>query len=131
MTNTKQNTRIVLFRHNTVAIIATALDYTLFIFFSEVLQFWYLLASFTGLVMGGITAFVLERNWTFKKKNGNLSAHAIRYLMVWATSIFLNTAGLYLVVEYIGIQYIISKIIVSIVVGIGFNFLMYKYFVFK
>ncbi len=111
--------------------VATAVDYTLFLLLSVVLDFWYLLASLIGLVMGGVTAFILQRNWTFKKKDEKLSSQAIRYITVWATSIFLNTTGLYLIVEFTKMSAIVAKIIVSVIVGIGFNFLMNKHFVFK
>ena len=120
-----------LLKYNTVAIIATAVDYSWFLILTELVHVWYLLASFTGLIIGGVTAFVLQRNWTFKKKDGKLSKQAIRYFLVWITSIILNMTGLYLAVEFIGIQSIIAKVSVSIIVGIGFNFLMNKHFVFK
>lgn len=130
MVNTRQNHHTLL-KYNTVAIIATAVDYSLFLILSEAIHVWYLLASFTGLIMGGVTAFVLQRNWTFKKKDGKLSKQAIRYFLVWASSIILNMSGFYLAVEFAGIQSIIAKVAVSIIVGIGFNFLMNKHFVFK
>ncbi len=130
MVNTRPNHHTLL-KYNTVAIIATAVDYSLFLILSALVHVWYLLASFTGLIIGGVTAFVLQRNWTFKKKDGKLSKQAIRYFFVWVTSIILNMAGLYLAVEYAGIQSIIAKVAVSITVGIGFNFLMNKHFVFK
>lgn len=118
-------------RYNIVAITATAVDFFVLIFLTEVLHFWYMLSAFFGAFMGGATGFALGRNWVFMKKNGKLSSQAIKYLMVWAGSILLNTFGLYLFVEYFGIQYIISKVIVAIVVGFGFNFLMHKNFTFK
>ncbi len=130
MVNIRPNHHTLL-KYNTVAIIATAVDYSLFLILSELVHVWYLLASFTGLIIGGVTAFVLQRNWTFKKKDGKLSKQAIRYLLVWGASIVLNTAGLYLAVEFVGMQSIIAKITVSIIVGLGFNFLMNKHFVFK
>ncbi len=130
MVNTKPNHHILL-KYNMASVIATSVDYSVFLILSEAIHVWYLLASFTGLVMGGLTAFVLQRNWTFKKKDGKLSKQAIRYFFVWATSIILNTAGLYFAVEFVGIQSIIAKVAVSIIVGIGFNFLMSKHFVFK
>jgi putative flippase GtrA len=43
----------------------------------------------------------------------------------------LNTALLYMFVEFITVQYIISRIIVAVIVGIGFNFITHKYYIFK
>jgi len=120
-----------LLKYNTVAITASIVDYSFFLLLAQIAHVWYLLASFTGLVLGGVTAFLLERSWTFKRKDGKLSAQASRYLIAWTLSIFFNTTGLYLTVQYLGVQYIIAKVIVSIIIGIGFNFLMHKHFVFK
>ncbi len=119
-----------LLKYNTSAVIATSVDYTLFIILSEIFQLWYLLSSVAGLVAGGITSFLLERSWAFEKSDGKISKQAVRYIITWVISILLNSAGLYALVEYAGIQYIASKIIVSALVGIGFNFLMHKHFVF-
>lgn len=119
------------YRYNIVALTSTAVDFSVLIFFTEVLQFWYLFSAFLGAFVGGVTGFILGRNWVFKKKEDMLSTQAIRYLLVWVSSILLNTIGLYLVVEFIGVQYIISKIIVALVVGVVFNFLMHKNFTFK
>ncbi len=119
------------YRYNIVAITSTAVDFSVLIFLTEVLQFWYMLSAFLGALAGGITGFILGRNWVFKRNEDMLSSQAKRYLFVWISSILLNTFGLYLVVEFIGVQYIISKIIVALVVGVGFNFLMHKNFTFK
>ncbi|MDA3907429.1 MAG: GtrA family protein [Bacteroidales bacterium] len=126
-----KNSLTSFYRYNIVSLTATAVDFIMLIFLTEVLQFWYVLSAFLGAFMGGATGFALGRNWVFMRKDGKLSSQAIKYLMVWIVSIFLNTSGLYLIVEYFGIQYIISKIIVAIVVGVGFNFFMHKNFTFK
>ena len=129
--NKTPNTFITFFKYNVVAIIATAVDFVVLVSLTEVLHFWYLFSAFLGAFTGGITGFILERNWTFMKRDGKLSIQAIKYLLVWAISIFLNVTGIFLFVEYMGCQYIISKIIVAIIIGIGFNFLTHKYFVYK
>jgi len=119
------------YRYNLVALMATSVDFVVLIFLTEVMHFWYVLSAFLGAFSGGITGFILGRNWAFMRKDGKLSSQALKYLLVWGASILLNTIGLYLVVEFIGFQYIISKIIVALVIGIGFNFFMHKNFTFK
>ncbi len=118
-------------RYNVVAMLATAIDFAVLVLLTEVFQFWYLLSAFLGAFAGGATAFMLGRNWAFMKQEGKLSTQAKKYVLVWGASIFLNTTGLYLLVENLGLQYIISKAIISVIVGIGFNFLMQKRFIFK
>ncbi len=129
--NKKQQSAITFLKYNIVAGIATAVDFAVLIFLTEIFHIWYMLSAVTGAVSGGVTSFVLERNWTFMKKDGKLSAQALKYAAVWVTSIMLNIAGLYLLTEYAKLQYIMSKAIVAVIVGIGFNFLMHKYYIFK
>ncbi len=119
------------FRYNVVALFATTIDFSLFIIFTQIFQFWYVAATFISAIIGGIVAFFLERNWTFVSKDGKLSHQAIKYLIVWGISVMLNTIGLFLIVKYINIDQVISKVIISVIVGIGFNFLMHNFFVFN
>jgi len=128
--NKKKNLK-QFFRYNVVALLATTLDFSLFIILSDIFQIWYVLSTFISAFIGGVVAFFLERNWTFVSKEGKISHQAIKYLLVWTMSIVLNTIGLYLIVEYFNIDTVISKLIVSATVGIGFNFLMHNLFVFK
>jgi len=119
------------FRYNVVALLATILDFLLFIVFTDIFQIWYVASTFISTICGGIVAFVLNRNWAFLGKSGKIGNQASRYLIVWMGSILLNTVGLYLIVESIDMGSVVSKIIVSVIVGIGYNFLMNKYFVFN
>ncbi|MCF6183065.1 MAG: GtrA family protein [Bacteroidales bacterium] len=126
-----KNNILTFLKYNVTAGIATGVDFAVLIFMTEILHVWYLLSAVTGAVSGGITAFILERNWAFMKRNDKLSVQAIKYFVVWLISILLNIAGLFLLVEYAEIQYIVSKVIVAVIVGIGFNFLTHKYYIFK
>ena len=119
------------FRYNIIAVLATLVDFLIFILLYEIFDIWYVASTFMSAICGGVAAFILNRNWTFMGKDGKLSSQAIKYLLVWGSSILLNTAGLYLIVENTDMGGIVSKIIVSVIVGICFNFLMNKYFVFK
>ncbi len=127
----KQKTINAFLRYNVVAIIATATDFSIFILLSNFTQIWYVTATFASAVCGGIVSFILNRNWAFMSKDGKLSNQALKYILIWNGSIVLNTAGLYLIVETSHIDEVIAKVLVAIVVGVGFNFLMYKYFIFK
>ena len=119
------------FRYNIVAVLATGIDFLVFILLFEIFDIWYVASTFISTICGGIAAFVLNRNWAFLGKSGKLGNQASRYLIVWMGSILLNTVGLYLIVESIDMGSVVSKIIVSVIVGIGYNFLMNKYFVFN
>lgn len=127
----KPNALTTFFRYNIVAGFATAVDFAILIMFTEVLGIWYVISASIGAVAGGITAFIFQRNWAFMKKDGKLSVQAVKYLLVWIVSILLNVAGVFILVDFLGYQYILSKVIVAVIIGIGFNFIMQKYFIFR
>jgi putative flippase GtrA len=127
----KPNIVTSFFRYNLVAIIATMVDFGVFLFLSSILEVWYISAAMAGAVSGGIVAFVFNRNWAFMGKDGKISMQALKYLLVWGGSITLNTLGLYLLVENTNISQVAAKIIVSVMVGYGFNFLMNRFYIFS
>ncbi|PAW94603.1 hypothetical protein CKK33_14330 [Mucilaginibacter sp. MD40] len=111
--------------------VASAVDFLVTIFCKEVLGIWYVAASFTGTVSGGITNFILGRAWVFKKKKEKaIPVQAVKYLLVWCGNLLLNTAGVFLVTHYLKLDYKISKILVSFFVGIFYNYFLQKKFVF-
>ena len=110
---------------------ATCVDYGVFIIASRFLGVFYVWASGIGAVFGAIVSFLLGRNWAFRRKDGKFTHQAIRYIIASTMSIFLNVNGIYFFTEYFGIADYISKIIVSLLVGVFFNFLMFRYFVYK
>jgi len=128
---TKPNIIKLFLRYNVVAIIATVVDFCVFVLLNNVLNFWYVGATFTSAVIGGVTAFTLNRNWVFNSIDKKIKFQIAKYILVWGGSIFLNTYGLYLFVENTNISVIISKIIITVFVGISYNFLMSKFFIFK
>ncbi len=118
-------------KYNISSIIATLIDFLVLVILTEFFAVWYLISAIAGAISGGITSFILGRNWAFKKKYGNIYKQVIRYAITWVGSILLNVGGLYFFVDILSIQYILAKVIVSVLVGIFFNYLMQKYFIFK
>lgn len=113
------------------SIIATTFDFLVLITLVEFMDVYYVTAAGIGAVVGAIISFHLGRNWAFRRKDGSLSAQAIKYILTSGLSLMLNTLGIYLLTDYANIPYVASKIIISILVGIFFNFLMYRYFVYR
>ncbi len=118
-------------RYNISSVIATLIDFLVLVILTEYFAVWYLISAITGAVSGGVTSFLLGRNWAFNNKSGNVYRQAVRYTITWIGSIFLNVGGLYFFVDILNIQYVLSKVIISTLVGLGFNYLMQKYFIFR
>ncbi len=110
---------------------STCIDYLTVILLTEYLGIWYIYSNIVGAGLGAISNFFLGRKWTFKADQGSISKQGFRYALVSIGSLLLNTSGLYVLTEWTQLHYILSKIIVGLVVAVGFNYLLQKHFVFK
>jgi len=106
-------------------------DFSVTILLTEACGLWYLFSTSTGSVVGGITNFIINRRWVFKATEGKRSWQAVRYFLVWSGSILFNISGVYLLTNFGHINYVVSKVITAVMVGIFFNFLLFKKFVFN
>ena len=127
----KSSFLLSLVKYNFIAILATLTDFLTFAFLTKLVGLWYVSAAIISAIIGGIIAFLGNRKWVFRQEDGKMSNQAIKYTIVWLSSILLNTGILYILVENTQITELYAKIIVSIIVGVFFNFLMNKYYVFK
>jgi putative flippase GtrA len=114
----------------TSSIISTLIDFSVTIIFKEFFQFWYLIASIAGTFAGGATNFALGRHWVFDAKGKKMHRQIIKYIITWLGNLLLTTLGVFIVTHYIGLSYIISKVIVAVFVGVGYNYMLQKKFVF-
>ena len=110
---------------------ATIVDFAVFILLTTVFNCWYLAASVTGTISGGVTNFLLGRVWVFDAMQGKIPRQALKYLLVWIGNLLLVSGGVFVVTEYARITPLASKIIVSLIVGFTYNYLLQKKFVFK
>ncbi|WP_046244163.1 GtrA family protein [Hymenobacter terrenus] len=109
----------------------TAVDFLVTIGCVEVLHSWYLAATVLGNIAGGITNFCLGRYLVFDASQQNAPLQGGKYFLVWLGSMLLNATGIYLFTQVLHANYVYSKIVVSLLVGIGFNYFLQLHFVFK
>ena len=112
------------------SVFSTSVDFLTTIVLKEFFGVWYVLASFLGTIAGGAINFALGRRWVFDSREKGVSLQLIKYIIIWCGNLFLTTFGVFVVAHYVGLSYIISKIIVAVVVGIGYNYMLQKKFVF-
>ncbi|MDZ4072182.1 MAG: GtrA family protein [Sediminibacterium sp.] len=110
---------------------ATIVDFSVFILLTEWLNCWYLAASITGTISGGVTNFLLGRVWVFDATQGKIPRQALKYVLVWIGNLLLVSGGVFVVTEYARITPLASKIMVSLIVGFTYNYMLQKKFVFK
>jgi putative flippase GtrA len=113
------------------SIVATIIDFLITIGLVEVFHCWYVIGSASGTVAGGITHFLLGRTWVFKAGDGQIQHQIIKYLLVWIVYLLLSTSGVFIITHYAGVNYIVSKVCVAVVMSVGYNYVLHKKFVFK
>lgn len=121
----------IFFKAQASSLIATATDFALTIFLVEVVHFVAIVAAAIGTITGGVVNFLLGRNWVFRAGAKPIPKQAIRYLLVWIGNFFLNIAGMALMVNLLDANYIFSKILISLLVGVFYNYLLQGKYVFK
>jgi putative flippase GtrA len=89
------------------------------------------LATAEGAVCGGVVNFLIIRSWVFNEGQNKKHVQVMRYILVWAGSILLNSSGMYLITYFTTINYAIARILVSVLVGVFYNYFLQKRFVFK
>jgi len=119
-------------RYNVSALIATAADFLVLSLLHYGFGMYYVYATAIGAVAGAVVSFFLGRHWAFMNKEGKLSTQSIKYIITSGFSLLLNVAGMYLLVDILGISnIIIAKTIIALTVGILFNFPMQRFFIYK
>jgi putative flippase GtrA len=113
------------------SLISTAVDFLVTFVLKQLLGTWFLSASVAGNICGGITNFLLGRNWVFSSRERDAGVQALKYLIVWLGNLALNAGGVYVFTEVIQIEEWMSKVMVSVIVSIGYNYVFQKFFVFR
>lgn len=125
--------------------ISSATDFLVTIVLAKLFDIYYVLATSIGSVAGGIVNCTINYYWTFKSKECKKKYVLIKYTLVWIGSICLNTWGVYWLTESIQrvpwVQetlahffdniFIVSKVIVSLLVGWFWNYNLHRTFVYK
>jgi putative flippase GtrA len=73
----------------------------------------------------------LNRHWAFDAAKVPVGHQAVKYTIVSAGSLTLNTGGVWLVTEKMHLFYMYSKIGVALVVALGFNYPLQRFFVYR
>lgn len=114
----------------TSAAVASAVDFMVTLILVELLGMWYGYATFIGALSGGVVNCSVNYRWVFTAQRMGKAQIAMRYILVWVGSIVLNTLFTYLVTEYVGISYIVAKVLVAIMVAVLWNYQMQRSYVF-
>ena len=82
-------------------------------------------------LLGAIVNFTINRYWSFNNTDTPVGEQLWKFVIVVAGSIALKSGGIYILHELFHLHPLLSKGIVEVVVSLGFNFVLQKYWVFK
>ncbi|MFD2597530.1 GtrA family protein [Sphingobacterium corticis] len=81
--------------------------------------------------IGAVINFSINRYWTFKDDRTAIGDQLWKFVLVVIGSIFLKSQGTPLLTDITGIDYRITRLMVELIVSLGFNFMLQKYWVFR
>jgi putative flippase GtrA len=115
----------------TVFIAASFADYAVTIFAVELIHAPYLAGNLSGNMVGAFSQFMLCRHWAFHAAAKPVHGQLIKFILVYAGDLALSAAGVYFFAHCLGLHYIFSKLITSACLGLSYNYLLQKQFVFR
>lgn len=115
----------------TASLIAWLVDLAVTAIGVELLGLWYVLANILGNVCGALTHFTLGRSWVFRAANRTVVRQVFRYAIVWCGYVALTAGVIFLFTDYMKLNYLLSKVLTSVLISVGYNYPLQKRFVFK
>lgn len=112
------------------SLIATGIDFLTTILLVQLGHFWYLSASVTGAVSGGVASFIIAKKWTFANSRQPIVSQFSRFVLVWLGNAGANATGLYVTTHFFDIPYLIAKTAIAVLLGVSYNYFLQKDFVF-
>ena len=109
---------------------ATLIDISLLYLLTEYAGLWYLISSIFSFMAGSITHFSISRHWVFKNQEKTFWRQYRSFFVIHLGGLTINTIGLYLLVEYYHIYYLLAKLMV-VMLGVSWTFLANKKITFK
>jgi putative flippase GtrA len=120
----------LLARHQVGALVATAFDFSTMVFLVQAGGFDPVPATAVGAACGALTNFLVSRGWIFRAEGASPTMQVARYVLVSGASLVLNTTGQHILHHLLGVQYVIARVMVAVVVSVAWNFPMHRAFVF-
>ena len=126
-----ENTLIQLFRYGFVGGAAFLVDYGVLVLLTEVFGMHYLLSAPISFILGLVTNYLLSVVWVFNNRTlGNRWAEFTVFAIIGVIGLGLNALIMYVCTDKMGIHYMISKIISTVIVFF-WNFFARKVVLFK
>ncbi|MDR1006808.1 MAG: GtrA family protein [Bacteroidales bacterium] len=117
------------------AFIGGVCDYFIMIALTEFGHIHYAISIIIACLLGSVINFTINKTWSFynkeQKYSFNLPQQLFRFVIVVLSSIMLKSGGTLLLTELSGLDYRISRVAIDLIVSLGFNYVLQRYWVFR
>lgn len=113
------------------SIFTTALDFGTLTTLVELGGVNYVLATWIGTLVGSLSNFAMNRAWAFEVRERPPARQFARFLVVQGVASFQHAAGVWILTRFLGLPYQASKVVISLLVYLGWNYPMNRWFVFR
>lgn len=118
-------------RHHATAVLSTAVDYSVMVASVEAAHLRPVPATVVGASCGAVTNFFVNRQFTYHAGGRRMGGQVLRFALVSGASLGLNAFGEYMFHDVLRLQYLLARVITSVIVSNGWNYPMLRFFVFS
>src|SRR6056297_798917 len=120
-----------LIKFGIVGVAATAVNWVALYFFTDILGVWYMVSAVLAFVAAFIVSFSFQKFWTFRDNcTHKLTSQAFFYFVITFSSLILNLVGLYALVDILGLYYLYSQVVLSVVLAL-FRYAVNNFLIFN
>jgi len=120
---------LAFFKSNIVGLVSTVVNLGLLALLIDVVGLTSTQANFPSLAAGSAVMFFGHRHFAFAVAERPIGGQAWRYLLAECGSFTLNYVGFHFMSQHI--QYIAARMLVTFLVYVGYNFPVWKFYVFR
>ena len=111
-------------------VLNTAIDFGIYTLCLEIFKFDIKIAQPAGQCIAIVNSYLMNKNWTFQKRENYNITEILKFLLVNGGSVFINILGVYILHDILGIGEYLCKIPIA-VITVVINYFGNKLFVFR
>ena len=105
------------------------IDMGLLFIFTEFFGVWYMFSAIIAQSVAVVFNFLMNRNWSFRS-GGIMRRQMVKYFLLLGFNYLYQLGALWFFVELFHLHYLLAKVFISMIM-VSWNFLMFKYVVYK
>lgn len=94
------------------------IDFALLFLLTDILKLHYLWAAGSAFLFATSINYIVNRRLVFKGTTRSRSAGYVYFLLIASGGLLIVTSGMYLLVEVLGLYYLLARILVSLLTGV-------------